>query len=60
MYHVSSAFQFIYECSNEGSEDEDGKEGSKILGTGERMEIAWCLFYPDDMVLCGELENWIG
>ena len=42
MYHVPCAFQFICGCSDEGGEDGDTKEESKIPGGGERLEIASC------------------
>ena len=31
-----------YEWSDEGVEDEDGKERSELPGGWERVEIAWC------------------
>ena len=56
MYHVPLAFQCIYVCNDEGVEDGDGKEGSKIPGGEERMEII-CLLYADDFVMCGESDE---
>ena len=53
MYHVLLAFQCIYERSDKGGEDGDGKEGSEIPVGGERMEITG-LLYADDLVLCEE------
>ena len=51
MYHVSLAVQCIciYGCSNEGTEDGDGKDGRewRLLG----------LMYGDDLVLCGDSEE---
>ena len=35
MYHVSLAVQCTYGWSDEGDEEGDGDEGSKILGGGE-------------------------
>ena len=43
MYHVPLALQCIYECSDEGGENGDGKEGSEISGGRERVETAWPL-----------------
>ena len=41
VYHVTLAVQCIYGWSDEGGEDGDGKEGNKIPGGWERVEIAW-------------------
>ena len=43
MYHVPLTVQCIYGWRDEEGEDEDGKEGSEILGGWERIEIAWPL-----------------
>ena len=40
MYHIPLAFQCIYEWSDEGCEDGDGKEGSELPGGWEKGEIA--------------------
>ena len=39
VYHVPLAFQCIYEHSDEGGKDGDGKDRSEISGGGERVEI---------------------
>ena len=39
MYHVPLAVQCTYGCSDEIGEDGDGKEGNKIPGGWERIEI---------------------
>ena len=49
MHYVSLAFQCIYGCSDEGGEDEEGKEGREWILPG--------LLYVDDLVLCGEWEE---
>ena len=49
MYHVPLAFQCVYECSGEGGEDGDGKEG--------REWRLHSLLYADDLVLCSESEE---
>ena len=41
--------RFIYGCSNEGSEDGDGKEGREWILPG--------LLYANDLVLCSESEK---
>ena len=43
MYHVPLTVQYIYGWSDERGEDEDGKEGSKVPGGWERVEVAWPL-----------------
>ena len=43
MYHVPLALQCIYDWSDEGGEDRDGKEGVRFLERWERVEIAWPL-----------------
>ena len=43
MYHVYLSFQCIYEWSDEGVEDGDGKEGSELYGGWERVKVAWPL-----------------
>ena len=53
MYHVLFAFQCIYGCSDEGSEDGNGKEGSEIPGEWRLPG----LLFADDLALCGELEE---
>ena len=40
VYHVPLAVHCIYDCSDEGGEDGDGKEGSEIPGGWERVELA--------------------
>ena len=40
MYHVPLAVQCIYERSDEGGDDGDGKEGSEIPGGWEKVKIA--------------------
>ena len=57
MYHIPLAVQCLYGCSDEGGEDEDGKERSEILGGGERERRLPGLLYTDDLVLCGESEE---
>ena len=47
---------YIYGCSNERGENGDGEEGSEISRGGKLVEIIG-LLYPDDLVLCGELEE---
>ena len=49
MYYVPLAVKCIYVCSNEGSKNEDGKEGRELGLPG--------FLYPDDLVLCGDLEE---
>ena len=49
MYHVPLAVKCIYGCSNEGGNNEDGKEGRELGLPG--------LLYVDDLVLCGESEE---
>ena len=44
LHHVALAFQWIYGCSDEGSEDEE-RRGVRFIGGGERMEITWPLVY---------------
>ena len=50
--------QCIYGWSDEGGEAEDGKEENEISGGWERVEITWPL-YADDLVLCGESEEYL-
>ena len=49
MHHVPLAFQCIYGCSDEGSENGYGKEGREWRLPG--------LLYADALVMCGELEE---
>ena len=49
MYHIPLAVQSIYGCSDEGGENGNGEEGREWRLPG--------LFYADDLVLCGELEE---
>ena len=49
MYHILLALQSIYGCSDEGGENGNGEEGREWRLPG--------LFYADDLVLCGELEE---
>ena len=49
MYHVSLVFQYIYECSDEGSENGNGNEGREWRLSG--------LLYADDLVLCSKSEG---
>ena len=39
MRHVPFVVQYLYECNDEGGEDEDWKEGSEIPGRWERVKI---------------------
>ena len=55
MYHAALAVQCIYGCSDEGSQDGDGKEGSELLNYGREWTLPGHL-YADDLVLCGESE----
>ena len=41
MYHVPLVLQRIYRRIDERGENRDGKDGSEILGEGERLKIAW-------------------
>ena len=45
MCHVPLAVQCIYEWSDEGGKDGDGKEESELPVGLERVEIAWPLVY---------------
>ena len=38
--YVPLAFQGVYGCSNERSENGEGEDGSEISGGGERVKIA--------------------
>ena len=38
---VSLAFQRVYRCSDERSNNEDGEDESEISGGGKKMKIAW-------------------
>ena len=49
MYHVPLAIKCIYGYSNEGSKNEDGKEGRELGSPG--------LLYADDLVVCGDSEE---
>ena len=49
MYYVHLAFQCIYACSDEGSENTDGEEGRVYILPGS--------LYADDLVLCGDSEE---
>ena len=49
MFHVPLSVQYIYGCSNEGSENGDGKEGREWRLSG--------FLYAGDLVLCGESEE---
>ena len=49
VYHVPLTFQCIYGCSDEGSEDGDGKEGREWRLPG--------FLYADDLVLYVESEE---
>ena len=51
MYHVPLAVKCIYGCSNEGDKNEDGMEGRELGLPG--------LLYADDLVLCGESEEFL-
>ena len=42
MYHVPLALQYIYGHSD-GGENDNGEEGSEVLGGGKKVEIAWPL-----------------
>ena len=55
MYYVPLAVQCIYGWSDEGGEDEDGKEGSEIPEGWERRLPG--LLYADDLALRDELEE---
>ena len=48
VYHVPLALQYIYERSDEESENGDGEEGREGRFPG---------LYADDLVLCGESEE---
>ena len=52
MYHAALAVQCIYGCSDEGSQDGDGKEASELLNYGREWTLPGHL-YADDLVLCG-------
>ena len=41
VYYVPLALQCIYGCSDKGSENGDGEEGSEISGGGKKVEITW-------------------
>ena len=47
MYHVSFAFQCVYKCSDERSENGEGGREWRLPG----------LLYADELVLYGELEE---
>ena len=49
MHHVPLAVKCIYRCSNEGGNNEDGKDGRELGLPG--------LLYVDDLALCGESEE---
>ena len=49
MYHVPLAVKCIYGCSNEGSNNRDGKDGREL-----GLPV---LLYVDNLVLCGESEE---
>ena len=53
LYHVPSAFQCVYGCSNERSE---GRIGMRFPEEGSVWRLLG-LMYADDLLLCGEMEE---
>ena len=56
MYHFPLAVQCIYEWSDEGGEDGDGRRGASFLEDGREWRLPG-LLYADDLVLCDESEE---
>ena len=49
--YVPLAFQCVYGCSDDRNENEDEKDGSKILAKVEKWELLGFL-YADYLALC--------
>ena len=53
MHHVTLAFHSIYGCSDEKSENRDGKEGMRFIEEVKEWRLPG-LLYTDDLALCVE------